>query len=877
MPCGLPTRRYFQAIYLVFKCPAGCQPAGTFKPFIWCSNALRAANPQVLSSHLFGVQMPCGLPTRRYFQAIYFVFKCPAGCQPAGTFKSFIWCSNALRAANPHILSSHLFGVQMPCGLPARTYFQAIYLVFKCPAGCQPADTFKPFICCSNALRAANHQVLSSRLFGVQMPCGLPTRRYLQAIYLVFKCPAGCQRAGTFKPFICVQMPCGLPTRRYFQAIYLVFNALRAANPQVLSSHLFGVQMPCGLPTRRYFQAIYLVFKCPAGCQPAGTFKPFIWCSNALRAANPQILSSHLFGVKMSCGLPTRRYFQAIYLVWKCPAGCQPAGTFKPFIWCSNALRAANPQVLSSHLFGVQMPCGLPTRRYFQAIYLVFKCPAGCQPADTFKPFIWCSNALRAANHQVLSSHLFGVQMPCGLPTRRYFQAIYLVLKCPAGCQPAGTFKPFIWCSNALRLPITRYFQAIYLVFKCPAGCQSTGTFKPFIWCSNALRAANPQILSSHLFGVQMPCGPPTRRYFQAIYLVFKCPAGCQPADTFKPFIWCSNALWAANPQVLSSRLFGVKMPCGLPTRRYFQAIYLVFKCPAGCQPAGTFKPLIWCSNALRAANPQILSSHLFGVQMPCGLPTRRYFQAIYLVFKCPAGCQPADTFKPFIWCSNALRAANPQILSSHLFRVFKCPAGCQPAGTFKPFIWCSNALRAANPQVLSSHLFGVQMPCGLPTRRYFQAIYLVFKCPAGCQPAGTFKSFIWCSNALRAANPQVLSSRLFGVQMPCGLPTRRYFQAIYLVFKCPAGCQPAGTFKPFSRCSNALRAANQQVLSSHLFGVQMPCGLPTRRYFQAIYLVFKCPAGQPADTLARRAFEHQINGLKVPAGWQPAGHLNTK
>ena len=126
-----------------------------------------------------------------------------------------------------------------------------------------------------------------------------------------------------------------------------------------------------------------------------------------------------LFGVKMPCGLPTRRYFQVIYLVWKCPAGCQPAGTFKPFIWCENALRAANPHVLSSHLFGVQMPCGLPTRRYFQAIYLVFKCPAGCQPAGTFKPFIWCSNALRAANPQVLSSHLFGVQMPCGLPTRR--------------------------------------------------------------------------------------------------------------------------------------------------------------------------------------------------------------------------------------------------------------------------------------------------------------------------------------------------------------------------------------------------------------------------------------------------------------------------
>ena len=168
-------------------------------------------------------------------------------------------------------------------------------------------------------------------------------------------------------------------------------------------------------------------------------------------------------------------------------------------------------------------------------------------------------------------------------------------------------------------------------------------------------------------------------------------------------------------------------MPCGLPTRRYFQAI--------------------WCLKCLQAANPQILASHLV-LEMPCGLPTRRYFQAI--------------------WC-------------------LKCPAGCQPAGTFKPFgdlVLEMPCVRAARPQVLSSHLV-LEMPCGLPTRRYFQAIWCL-KCPAGCQPAGTFEPF----------DPQVLSNHL-EFEMPCGLPTRRYFQAIWCL-KCPAGCQTAGTFKPF-------------------------------------------------------------------------------
>ena len=174
----------------------------------------------------------------------------------------------------------------------------------------------------------------------------------------------------------------------------------------------------------------------------------------------------------MPCGLPTRRYFQAIWC-WKCPAGCQPEGTFKAF-GPRSALRAANPQVLSSHL-ALEMPCGLPTRKYFQAI--------------------WC------------------LQMPCRPPTRRYFQA-FCCLKCPAGCQPAGTFKPF-GARNALRAANPQVFSN-HLVLKCPAGCQPTGIFKPF-GPRNALRAANWQVLSRHLV-LEMPCGLPSRRYFQAIW-----------------------------------------------------------------------------------------------------------------------------------------------------------------------------------------------------------------------------------------------------------------------------------------------------------------------------------------------------------------------
>ena len=164
----------------------------------------------------------------------------------------------------------------------------------------------------------------------------------------------------------------------------------------------------------------------------------------------------------------------------------------------------------------------------------------------------------------------------------------------------------------------------------------------------------------------------------------------------------------------------------------------------------------------MRAANPQVLSRHLV-LEMVCGLPTRRYFQGIWCLKWC-AGCQPAGTFNRYfqgIWC-------------------LKCCAGCQPAGTL-------------NPQLLSRHLV-LEMHCGLPTRRYFQSIWCL-KGPADCQPAGTFKAFgAW--NALRAANPQVLSRHLV-LEMPCGLPTCRCFQGIWCL-KCPAGCQPAGTFKAF-------------------------------------------------------------------------------
>ena len=307
--------------------------------------------------------MPCGLP--------------------AGTFKAFgAW--NALRAANPQVLSRHLV-LGMPLGAANPQVFSR-YLVLG------TASTLEAFGAW-NALR-------------------LPTRRYFQGFWCL-ECHAGCQPADTFKAFG-------------------AWNALRAANPQVLSRHLV-LEMPCGLPTRRYFQGIWCL-KCPAGCQPAGTFKAFgAW--NALRAAKPQVLSRHLV-LEMPCGLPTRRYFQGIWCL-KCPAGCQPVGTFKAFgAW--NALRAAKPQVLSRHLV-LEVPCGLPTRRYFQDIWCL-KCPAGCQPAGTFKAFgAW--NALRAVNPQVLSKHLM-LEMPCGLPIRRFFQGIWC-LECLTDCQSAGTFKAF--------------------------------------------------------------------------------------------------------------------------------------------------------------------------------------------------------------------------------------------------------------------------------------------------------------------------------------------------------------------------------------------------------------------------------------------------
>ena len=80
------------------------------------------------------------------------------------------------------------------------------------------------------------------------------------------------------------------------------------------------------------------------------------------------------------------------------------------------------------------------------------------------------------------------------------------------------------------------------------------------------------------------------------------------------------------------------------PTHRYFGATWS-FKCPVGCQPAGTLEPL-GVSNALRAAKPRVLWSH-WG-------------------FKCPAGCQPAGTLFGATWS-------------------FECPAGCQAASTLEP------------------------------------------------------------------------------------------------------------------------------------------------------------------------------------------------
>ena len=145
--------------------PCWLTPAGTLKPF-----AVRATNPQVLSSHLvlqmpcelsgYRYLLPCGLPIRRYFQAIW-CFKCPARCRPTG------------------VLSGHLV-FQMPSGLSTHRYSQAILVL--------------------------------------QMPCGMSTHRYFRAIWCL-TCPAGCQSAGAFKPLAAtLEMPCGLPSRRYFPA-----------------------------------------------------------------------------------------------------------------------------------------------------------------------------------------------------------------------------------------------------------------------------------------------------------------------------------------------------------------------------------------------------------------------------------------------------------------------------------------------------------------------------------------------------------------------------------------------------------------------------------------------------------------------------------
>ena len=211
------------------------------------------------------------------------------------------------------------------------------------------------------------------------------------------------------------------------------------------------------------------------------------------------------------------------------------------------------------------------------------------------------------------------------------------------------------------------------------------------------MRAANPQVLSRHLV-LGIPCGLPTRRYFQGI--------------------WCLES----NPQVHSRHLV-LEMPCGLPTRRYLQ---------------------------------QVLSRHLV-LGMPCGLPTCRYFQGIWCL-ECPAGCQPAATFKA-VGAWNALRAANPQVLSRHLvlempcrlptrryfqgIQCLKCTAGCQPAALLSRHLVLEMLLRAASPQVLSRQAFGAWNACRLPSRRYYQGIWCL-KCPAGCQPAGISRHLVF-------------------------------------------------------------------------------------------------------------------------------------
>ena len=400
-------------------------------------------------------------------------------------------------------------------------------------------------------------------------------------------------------------MPCGLLTRMYFQGTW-------GLELQVLSRHLV-LGMPAGLPTLRHFQGTWCL-QCPEGCQPAGTFKAFgAW--NAQPAANPQVLSRHLvlglpirrmkaLGAWNALRLPTRRYFQGIWCL-ECPAGCQPAGTFKAF-GAENALRAANPQVLSRHLV-LGMPCGLLTRRYFQGIWCL-ECPAGCQPAGIFKAFgTW--NALREA---LYFQDIWRLEYPAGYQPAGYSQGIWC-LECPAGCHSGGTFKASgAW--NALRAANAQVFSRGIWCLECSC----VGTFKASgAW--NALRAANAQVLSRH----------------------------------FKAF-GALNALRAANPQNFSRHLseyqndesfWGVltiscRLRIGTQKRtRILTTAHLVLGMPAaGCQPAGTFKAFgAW--NALQAANPQVLSKHLvlgmpcglrhFVLGMPCGLSIRRYFQSI--------------------------------------------------------------------------------------------------------------------------------------------------------------------------------------------------------------------------------------------------------
>ena len=130
-------------------------------------------------------------------------------------------------------------------------------------------------------------------------------------------------------------MPCGLPTRSYLEAILVLAaavawqctnaleplgacNALRAANPQLFWIHLV-LAMPCGNPQMFWNHFV--------PCElSATTLEPF-GADIALRAANPQMPWGHLVFV-MSCAIPQ---MLRSHSVLEFAAGRQPADGLGPF------------------------------------------------------------------------------------------------------------------------------------------------------------------------------------------------------------------------------------------------------------------------------------------------------------------------------------------------------------------------------------------------------------------------------------------------------------------------------------------------------------------------------------------------------------------